>query len=233
MRKSLISALVMASLTLTATQALAHAAITGTSIPNGGAVATAPPNYTVNYASPVRLAGVTLTNAAGQPVALNFRAASAPAARFGIALPRLAAGTYTMNLRAMGGDGHVMSNQLTFTIGAAAASAPKSAPMGAMPGMDHSSMGGMRVTASIADGAVLASSPRNIIIQFPHAMALTSARLTTTSGERVALQVPTSPAPTTSVTIAFPRLEADNYSFVWGANAGDHAMNGTVRFQVR
>lgn len=235
MRKFLISALIATSCMALSTSAFAHTAITQTSIPNGGSVFASPAAYNVTYGAPVRLATVELKNAAGQVVPLTFRPAPAPAGIFAIPLPRLAAGSYTMAFRAMGGDGHVMNNQTTFTIGAAAA-APAAPPVkGGMAGMNHSGggMGGMAVTTSIANGAVLTASPRTITVNFPHAMALTSARLTTASGERVALQIPTSRTPTTSVAITLPRLDADRYSFVWGADAGDHNMSGTVNFQVR
>ena len=239
MRKFIISAFMGTSLVALSTSAFAHTSITRTSIPNNGAMTASPPTYTVTYGAAVRLATVTLVNAAGQSIPLTFRRGGAHT-NFIVPLPRLAAGTYTMSFRSMGGDGHVMNNQTNFTIGTAGAIAtPKAIPKGAMgsmmagmAGMNHSGSS-MKVTTSIADGAVLTTPPRNITVQFPHAMALTSARLTTASGERIALQIPATRTPATSVAIPLPRLDADSYTFMWGADAGDHNMSGTVRFSVR
>jgi methionine-rich copper-binding protein CopC len=233
----------------TSTGAFAHAAIASSSIANGGAVATTPANFGVTFSAPVRLAGVTLTNAAGAQVPMTYRGSATPAATFSVPLPRLAPGTYTMAFRAMGADGHAMAPQTTFTIGAvtAARAAPKASAMG---GMDHSKMGGMggmegmsgmnhgggsamTVTTSIADGAVLTSAPTSLRVTFPHAMRLTSARLSVASGETIPVRLPAGTAPATTADIMFPRLDADSYSLTWGANAGDHTMGGTVRFRVR
>ena len=235
MRKFIISTLMATSIFALSTNAFAHTSITRTSIPNNGAVTASPPTYTVTYGAAVRLATVTLVNAAGQSFPLSFRRGGA-ATNFAVPLPRLAAGTYTMSFRAMGSDGHVMNNQTSFTIGAAAAATAQKAAtkgsMGGMAGMNHSGSS-MKVTTSISDGAVLTTPPRNITVQFPHAMALTSARLTTASGERIAIQIPATRTPATSVAIPLPRLDADSYTFMWGADAGDHTMSGTVRFSVR
>lgn len=235
MRKFKFTATLATCLVLLASNVAAHTAITATSIPNGGTIAASPPAYTVTYGAPVRLASVTLVNGAGQNMPLAFARGGADTS-FAVPFPHLGAGSYTMTFRAMGGDGHVMNNQTTFSIGPpSAAIAPKAVPkgpMGGMAGMNHSGHT-MTVTTSIADGAVLATSPRTINVQFPHPMALTSARLTTASGERVAIQIPSTRSLVTSVTVPLPRLDADSYTFTWGADAGDHNMSGTVRFSIR
>jgi methionine-rich copper-binding protein CopC len=91
----------------------------------------------------------------------------------------------------------------------------------------------MRVTTSIADGAVLTTAPTSMRISFPHALRLTSARLSVATGETIPVRMPTGAAPTNTADITFPRLEPDSYTLTWGADAADHTMGGTVRFRVR
>jgi methionine-rich copper-binding protein CopC len=237
-----IIATIAATITLFAsTGAFAHASITASSIANGGNVDVAPTHFNVTFSGPVRLAEVTLTNSAGGPVPVAFQGPIAPAATFAVPLPQLAAGSYIIAFRATGTDGHAVSPQSSFTIGAATTAVP--APMPKMGGMDHSKMGGMAgmnhsggsmtVTTSIIDGASLSTAPTSMRITFPHAMRLTSARLSVASGETIPVRLPTETTATTTADITFPRLDPDSYSLTWGADAGDHKMSGTVRFAVR
>jgi copper resistance protein C len=233
-----IATIAASLIVLTSTSALAHASITNSSIANGATVAASPANYGVTFSAPVRLANVMLTNAAGQSVPMSYRGPAAPSAQFSIPLPRLAAGSYVMSFRAMGADGHVMVPQTRFTIGtaSAAAKAPMApmnhSKMGGMAGMNHGGTS-MAVTTSIADGAVLTTPPTSMRVQFPHPMRLSRARLTVASGETIPVRFPETLTLVTATDISFPRLGADSYILTWSADAGDHAMSGTVRFTVR
>jgi copper resistance protein C len=219
-----IATIAASLLLLTSTSVFAHASITNSSIANGATVASAPANYSVTFSGPVRLANVTITNSAGQSVPMTYRGSAAPSAQFVIPMPRLAAGSYVMSFRAMGSDGHVMAPQTRFTIGAA--------PAAAKAGMNHGG-GSMAITTSIADGAVLTTPPSSMRVQFPHPMRLSRARLTVGSGETIPVRFPETLTLVTTTNISFPRLGADNYILTWSADAGDHAMSGTVRFTVR
>lgn len=234
MSRTILAPLAASLMLFASSAAFAHAKITATSIADGAAVASAPTSFSVTFNEPVRIGSVTLTNSAGQAVPITYRAGTSPAATFSVPLPRLPAGTYTMTFRSIGADGHAMAPKTSFTIGAAAASAPargadQSAGMG---GMKHDGAS-MRVTTSIADGAVLTTAPTSMRINFPHAMRLTSARLSVATGETIPVRLPTGTVPTTTADITFARLEADSYTLTWGADAGDHTMGGTVRFRVR
>jgi methionine-rich copper-binding protein CopC len=241
MSRNIIGALASTLVLFTSSAAFAHAHITASTIANGGRVASAPASFSVTFSGPVRLATVTLTNATGQQVPLSYRGPATPSATFAVPLPRLAAGTYTMTFRSMGADGHVMAPQTTFTIGGQVARAAP--PFPAKGGMDHSKMGGMAgmnhsgssmtVITSIADGATLTTPPSSMRVTFPHAMRLTSARLSVASGETIPVRLSNAGAATTTADILFPRLDADSYTLTWGADAGDHTMGGTVRFRVR
>jgi methionine-rich copper-binding protein CopC len=246
MKKTYIPCVAAALVLMTSSAAFAHAQIASSSIANGGSVQVAPSSYSVTFSAPVRLASVSLTNSAGQQIPTTFRAGAAPSPTFTVPLPRLAAGTYQLAFRSMGADGHAMASQTRFTIGNAPQnSATSTAPAmpSSMQGMDHSKMGGMagmnhsggsmQVTTSIADGAVLTTPPTSIRVNFPHAMRLTSARLSVASGETIPLRLPSAAGPTSMAEIPFPRLDADSYVLTWGADAGDHSMSGTVRFRVR
>jgi copper resistance protein C len=233
MTRKIIGTLAATIILFSASEVLAHAHITASSIANGAQVANAPATFGVTFSSPVRLANVTLTNAGGQQVPLAYRGPQSPTATFAVPLPRLTPGTYTMTFRAMGADGHVMAPQTTFTIGAQTArAAPARSPMGGMAGMNHSGAS-MSVTTSIADGATLTTPPTAMRLTFPHPMRLSSARLSVASGETIPVRFPESLTPVTSTEITFSRLEPDTYSLTWGANAGDHTMGGTVHFRVR
>jgi copper resistance protein C len=229
-----IATIAASFIVVTSTNALAHASITNSSIANGATVASAPANFGVTFSAPVRLANVTITNSAGQSVPMTYRGPATPSAQFSIPLPRLAAGSYVMSFRAMGGDGHVMAPQTRFTIGAApAATTPMNhSKMGGMTGMNHGG-GSMAITTSIADGAVLTTPPTSMRVQFPHPMRLSRARLTVGSGETIPVRFPEALTLVTTTVISFPRLGADSYILTWSADAGDHAMSGTVRFTVR
>lgn len=238
MSPKILAAIAASTMLLASTGAFAHAAIANATIVNNGRVAASPARFGVTFSAPVRLASVTLTNGAGQRVPLTYRPPSAQSATFAVPLPRLANGTYTLSFAAMGADGHAMAPQTRFSVGAAAvaaAPAPAPAPASKTGGMDHSKMGhgGMAVTTSIVDGAVLTAAPTSMRVQFPHPMRLTVARLTVASGETIPVRIPAGTTPTDAADITFPRLDADSYILTWGANAGDHAMNGTVRFRVR
>jgi methionine-rich copper-binding protein CopC len=91
----------------------------------------------------------------------------------------------------------------------------------------------MAITTSIADGAVLTTPPTSMRVQFPHPMRLSRARLTVGSGETIPVRFPETLTLVTTTDISFPRLGADNYILTWSADAGDHAMSGTVHFTVR
>lgn len=115
--KRIFLALVAALLSLVAAApAFAHTAVRETNIPDNATLPEPPANFTVMFSAPTRLANLTLTNAAGGEIALDYTPPNAMATTFSIPLPTLAPGAYTISWRTMARDGHVMPGAIHFTV---------------------------------------------------------------------------------------------------------------------
>jgi methionine-rich copper-binding protein CopC len=115
--KRLLLALVAMSLQIgAASPALAHTAVRETSIADNATLSAAPTTFTVTFSAATGLANVTLTNAAGREIALDYTPPHAMAASFAIPLPALTPGAYTISWRTMSHDGHVMPGAIHFTV---------------------------------------------------------------------------------------------------------------------
>lgn len=115
--RHLLLALVAILLPLAAAPlALAHTTVRATSITDNSALSAAPENFTVTFSAATRLANVTLTNAAGRNIALDYTPPHAMTTTFTIPLPTLTPGTYTISWRTMAHDGHVMTGAIHFTV---------------------------------------------------------------------------------------------------------------------
>lgn len=114
--KRLAIAIATASMMLAATPALAHTVVRETSIAENATIARAPATFTVVFSAATGLANVTLTDAAGRAVALNYTPPREMAASFAIPLPALTPGAYTIAWRTIARDGHAMPGAIHFTI---------------------------------------------------------------------------------------------------------------------
>lgn len=115
--KRVLLALAAALLPITAVQtALAHTAVRETSISDNATLAAPPTSFTVTFSAATGLANVTLTNAAGREIALDYASPRTMATSFTIPLPALAPGAYTISWRTMAHDGHVMPGAIHFTV---------------------------------------------------------------------------------------------------------------------
>ena len=115
--KRLLLALVAMSLPIgAASPALAHTAVRETSITDNATLSAAPTSFTVTFSAATGLANVTLTNAAGREIALDYTPPRAMASTFTIPLPTLAPGAYTIAWRTMAPDGHIMPGAIHFTV---------------------------------------------------------------------------------------------------------------------
>lgn len=113
----LLLALVAIALPITAASpALAHTAVRETSITENATLSASPANFTVAFSAATGLASVTLTNAAGREIAIDYAPPHARATTFTIPLPTLAPGAYTISWRTMAHDGHVMPGAIHFTV---------------------------------------------------------------------------------------------------------------------
>lgn len=88
-------------------------------------------------------------------------------------------------------------------------------------------------SVSIADGATLKTSPRDITIIFEHAAKFGSVQLRTAAGERIPVAYVAPKAATTTFSIPLPQLAPDRYRITWRVIADDgHVMTGAVSFKV-
>lgn len=89
------------------------------------------------------------------------------------------------------------------------------------------------VTTTPTDNAMLAAPPTAFSVTFPHAMTLTSLRLTGPADQTVDGAVSADAAPATTVSAPLPALASGSWSAAWTAKGADgHEMNGVVRFMV-
>jgi len=85
-------------------------------VPADGAMTQgSPERFTATFPHPMVLRTVTLTAGGQQPIVVTAPPAPA-AAVVGVALPRLAPGTYTAAWTAEGADGHKMSGSIGFMV---------------------------------------------------------------------------------------------------------------------
>ncbi len=111
-------ALVMATAItmMAATPAFAHTAVRETNIAENATLARAPATFTIVFSGATGLANVSLTDAAGRPVALNYTPPRQMTSSFAIPLPTLTPGAYTLSWRTIAHDGHAMPGARHFTI---------------------------------------------------------------------------------------------------------------------
>ena len=116
MKRLLLALVAMTLPVAAASPALAHTAVRETSIADNATLSAAPTNFTVTFSAATGFANVTLTNAAGREIALNYTPPHTMAAAFTIPLPALTPGAYTISWRTMSHDGHVMPGAVHFTV---------------------------------------------------------------------------------------------------------------------
>lgn len=114
--KRLAIAIAAASMMLTAVPALAHTHVQETNIAENATLARVPAAFTIVFSAATGLANVTLTDAAGRAVALNYTPPREMAGSFAIPLPALTPGAYTIAWRTIARDGHAMPGAIHFTI---------------------------------------------------------------------------------------------------------------------
>lgn len=117
MKTKLVAAL-LASLTLAvvAAPAFAHSAMTQSSIADNATLSASPPEFTATFEHETSVAAVKLVSSTGQQVQLNYKPTPAMSKTLTVALPKLAAGSYTLTWRAVAKDGHTMPGSIHFTI---------------------------------------------------------------------------------------------------------------------
>ncbi|MBU2124979.1 MAG: copper resistance protein CopC [Alphaproteobacteria bacterium] len=110
-------------------------------------------------------------------------------------------------------------------------------PHAGMSMQDHAAMpaapSSNSVTTTPADNAMLSAAPTEFSVTFPHAMTLTSLKLTGPGGRATDVAMSADASPATTVQAPLPALVPGSYSAAWAATGADgHQMNGVVRFMV-
>lgn len=114
-RKSLLTGAVAGMLSLGAPLAFGHAMLTDSSPPAGARITEAPRELTLTFSAPLHLTYVALIPVSGEPIRLAPPTRQASAAH-ALPLPALAPNAYTVEWRAMSGDGHVMKGAWQFQV---------------------------------------------------------------------------------------------------------------------
>jgi methionine-rich copper-binding protein CopC len=96
----------------------AHAHLKSSTPTDGAVLAQSPPSIMLMFSEATRLTALTLKSRDGE---VDTKLSPLPAeanAHLEVPVPKLAAGAYTLQWRALGKDNHVISGTLRFTVGA-------------------------------------------------------------------------------------------------------------------
>tara|TARA_R110000772_G_scaffold188095_1_gene299185 strand:+ start:846 stop:1277 length:432 start_codon:yes stop_codon:yes gene_type:complete len=120
----LVSAVLMLSASMLSSNSLfAHTALAVAMPANGAVLNEGPENVTLRFTEEVRLLQLSLSNGASQAVEIGFTPTANMDRAFSLAMPALAADTYTVEWTVMGSDSHRVQGKFTFTVDPAAAAA--------------------------------------------------------------------------------------------------------------
>jgi methionine-rich copper-binding protein CopC len=96
--------------------AFAHAHLLQATPADGSALTQAPSTFSLKFNEAATLTALSVQKD-GQPAQKMNDLPTKPSAQFNIAAPRLDAGSYTLNFRALSDDNHVVSGAIKFKIG--------------------------------------------------------------------------------------------------------------------
>lgn len=108
--------LLMVFLTLVCTVSNAHTKLNSSQPADGAQLSVAPPALSLNYSGAVRPIKVQLRSGSGELVSFGFKPSAQAATSFRWALPMLADRDYRVNWIVVGGDGHKMKGEFSFTL---------------------------------------------------------------------------------------------------------------------
>jgi len=108
---------IVGSILLLPVAARAHTHLLRSSPAENAVLEKPPPSATLVFAEPVTLTALKLESADGAKPSVRMPPGK-PATEISVPLPELAPGRYKMDWRAVGHDGHMMSGDIHFTVGA-------------------------------------------------------------------------------------------------------------------
>lgn len=109
-------ALTLTLLSSLATGALAHFKMDETTPANGAVIAAVPAEVSLHFGKKIHLTKVTLTHGADAPVDLDLSAFGSFDTMFDLPVADRGAGTYSVDWRALGADGHALTGSFSFEV---------------------------------------------------------------------------------------------------------------------
>ena len=106
----------IALISVLATGAFAHSKVDTTTPADGAALTRAPAEIGFDFTSDIRLTRVELVHQDQPAIRLDLGAQTGFARQFTLPLQQLGAGTYRIDWRGLGVDGHVMQGAFGFTV---------------------------------------------------------------------------------------------------------------------
>jgi len=116
---------------LLTTSAFAHTHLAKSEPADGSTLAKAPEHIALQFEHPVRVTEFTIQKGTEKSEKLLASLPEAPGENISAAAPKLTAGAYVVNWRAVSSDGHVMSGKVRFTVAPASASSKPTEPAAA------------------------------------------------------------------------------------------------------
>lgn len=113
--KTLLSTFLLTALFLS-TSSYAHTSLKTYMPKNNAMLMSSPPQLSVVFTEPVRLAKLTLNSQNGEPVDFNFSPSMESSTFFNYDLPTLSPGNYTAQWMLLGEDGHKMDGSFDFMV---------------------------------------------------------------------------------------------------------------------
>ncbi len=98
------------------TSAFAHSSVDTTTPENGATVAEVPSEISFNFTDDIRLTKVNMIHQEAHTVALDLGGQTSFGRAFALPLQGMGEGTYRIEWRGLGADGHAMQGEFTFTV---------------------------------------------------------------------------------------------------------------------
>lgn len=102
---------------LLASPVYAHSSMASANITNGSNYEIAPKSFEIGFSKVVGLANLSMNTEEGEAVAWDYEVPKTMQEGFNLSLPQLNAGKYVIDWSAISKDGHVMKEQIHFSVG--------------------------------------------------------------------------------------------------------------------
>lgn len=99
-----------------ATSAMAHSPLSGTTPANETVITEAPTEVILNFKGEIRLTRLSMTHAGTHSVDLDLSAFKGFVSDYAVPLEAMGDGTYVIDWRGLGADGHAMNGTFSFVV---------------------------------------------------------------------------------------------------------------------